>query len=115
MLTSALNVPPQILSSQVFGIGIRSVTFAHPIKSQSFVQAFGAPVVPLPTIELTTPLEFPDNVNDLDRLLATNNRIIRKKVQSQKFTELTLIRACCVLNTTEISFGSHAYAVILIR
>lgn len=66
-LTSALKVPPQMRSSQLFDGGKRSATRAHPINSQSFMQEFGAPCVPPPTIALTAPLLLPLNVNERDR------------------------------------------------
>lgn len=65
---SALNVPPQTLSSQVVGNGILSATRAHPIKSQSFIHALGA--VPDPTIAGICEFELPDIVNDRDLLLS---------------------------------------------
>lgn len=54
VLISMLNVPPQIRSSQLFGIGNLSATRAHPIKSQSLRQALADPCDPPPTIEFTT-------------------------------------------------------------
>lgn len=95
-LTSALKVPPHILSSHAFDCGKRSATRAQPINSQSFVHEFGVPWVPpptcsiktvflliemmrmelfsfsiRPTIELTRELLFPDRVKARDRFEST--------------------------------------------
>lgn len=118
-LISALNVPPQRRSSHVPVCGNRSATRAQPINSQSLMHAFGEPWPPLPTIELTTMFEFPDKVNDLDRLKSSEigniwiirSRITRTQLNSKIFT---WILAGSVLNTAKIPFSSHADAVVLI-
>lgn len=81
-LTSTFSAPPHSRSSHV-GLGVSlSATRTQPISSQSFVQALGVPAVPPPTIALTTVLEFPDSVNDLDRLLAIDKQVCLHYIQN---------------------------------
>lgn len=76
-------------SSHVGNAGNRSATLAHPISTQSLVQVFGVPCDPPPTIEFTNVCELPDNVNDLDRLLATSKKIFFMRSQSICYLQLT--------------------------
>lgn len=69
-LTSALKTPPQSLSSHIPFVTILSATLAHPIRIQSLLQEFGELEDPPPTMEFTAVFELPDNVKDLERLLA---------------------------------------------
>lgn len=80
VLTSALKVPPQILSSHVANGGWRSAILAQGINIQSFVHELGVAWVPPPTMELTGVLELPESVKERVRLLAEKKDTIIQKL-----------------------------------
>lgn len=84
------------------------------------MHAFGVPCDPPPTIAFTGIFEFPDSVNDRERLESVFNE---KREYELKILDLytilsqsnTWVWTHCILNATEIALRSNAYAVILIR
>lgn len=70
MPTSALKVPPQTRSSQALNGGIRSAERMQPINNQSCIQLFSVTRVPLPTMDPTGLFEFPEIVNERERLFS---------------------------------------------